>query len=289
MKSLAILALLGLVLSLPAHAQLNGPQGVLFDSKGNLWVANGQGNNVLELDPSTGAILNTISNGVNGSTRLCIDSLGHLWVDDTGNNTITVYDKLEAPGAHLIKSITNPGFSRSLGMVVDAYGDLYVSNTGTGTNDILAFNIAGGLVETLTKDAKGFPFDAPGVMVIQGQRIYVGFGPNYGTNFVISYNVGEFLTGDVKEITYYNDNVNTGPTGIAFDQKGNIYIAEFTSNSWVEYRPSGELPPLLVVDDGQGAPSGIAVDRQGYIYVSNANYNNITVYNQSGQLINTLN
>jgi hypothetical protein len=27
------------------------------------------------------------------------------------------------------------------------------------------------------------------------------------------YNLGEFLTDDPKEITVYNDNVNTGPTG----------------------------------------------------------------------------
>ena len=43
--------------------------------------------------------------------------------------------------------------------------------------------------------------------------------------------MGEFLTGDPQEITVYNDNVNTGPTGAAFDSKGNVYISEYYSGT----------------------------------------------------------
>jgi sugar lactone lactonase YvrE len=105
---------------------------------------------------------------------------------------------------------------------------------------------------------------------------------------VISYNVGEFLTDDPAEITVYNDNVNTGPTGIAFDSQSNFYISEPYSGTAVKYGPKGGSP-LLVISQGTGGCEGIAVDRHGNIYVSNSTLNNITVYNPLGTLINTLN
>ena len=62
-------------------------------------------------------------------------------------------------------------------------------------------------METLTEDESGFPFLAPGALVIHGQDIYGGFGPcseearskSSCDNAVIGYNVGEFLTGNPKE------------------------------------------------------------------------------------------
>jgi hypothetical protein len=42
-------------------------------------------------------------------------------------------------------------------------------------------------------------FASAGAMAIHGKDIYVGFGPQPGENAVISYNVGEFLTGDRRK------------------------------------------------------------------------------------------
>jgi hypothetical protein len=92
---------------------------------------------------------------------------------------------------------------------IDAYGDVYIS--GNTSDNVVAPNIGGGLVETLTKDTSGFPFTSAGAMAIHGKDIYVGFGPQPGKNAVISFNVGEFLTGDPQEMTVYNDNVKRAP------------------------------------------------------------------------------
>jgi hypothetical protein len=100
------------------------------------------------------------------------------------------------------------------------------------------------LVENLTQDNSGFPFTAPGVLVINGQNRYAGFGSGDSSNAVVSYNVGEFLTGNPQEIVRYTDGVNTGPTGGSFDSAGNVYIAEYYSGTWVKYAPNNGTVPV---------------------------------------------
>jgi len=298
MKTLiATLAGLVLLFSLPASAQFNNPNGILFDSKGHLWLANYGDNNVLELSISncTATILNTITNGVNSPTRLAFDNSGNLWVANGGNNTITVYDDLGSQGGRLKQTITHSAISHPLGLAVDVYGDFYVADNQN--NSVVAFNIGDGLVETLTKDKSGFPFLAPGVLVIQGRDIYAGFGPcsvearSKGScdNAVIGYNVGEFLTSNPREITKYSHVNQTGPTGVAFDKNGYVYVSYYTTPSWVKYKASGKF--VKEVQNGVNGPEGIQVDSSGNVYVSNSNAssNNITEYSSSGTLICTIN
>ncbi|MGA7559448.1 MAG: NHL repeat-containing protein [Terriglobales bacterium] len=289
MKTLiAILAGLVLLFSLPASAQFNNPNGILFDSKGNLWLANSGDNNVLELSISgcTATTLNTITNGISSPTRLAFDSSGNLWVTNLGNNTITVYDDLGAPGGNLIQTISNSAISRPLGIAVDAYGDFYVADNSS--NSVVAFNIDDQLVETLTEDKSGFPFLAPGVLVIHGQDIYGGFGPcsvearskSSCDNAVIGYNVGEFLTGNpIEKTVQYGAPNQTGPTGVAFDKTGNVYVSYYTTPSWVKYTASGQ--EVLEIQNGVNGPEGIQVDSKGNVYVSNSDSNNITKYKSS--------
>jgi len=272
-------ATLTLCLSLTANAQLSSPGGLAFDGSGNLWVTNGGAKQVLELDPTNGAILNTITKGISGPTRLFFLG-GELYVVNSTANNMTIYDNLTTSGANLVGTIDFPStVSRSLGAAVDASGNVYAS--GNATNNIVVFN-TNGIIETLTQDTSGFPFTAPGALVIQGQDIYAGFGSGDSEDAVISYNLEDFLSGDPQEITVYNDNVNTGPTGIAFDSENNVYISEFYSGTAVKYNLGQGTKPVLVINQGTGWCEGIAVDSSGNIYVSNAQLNNITVYGPSG-------
>ncbi len=298
MKSRFVVMLVALAscLSVCAYAQFNNPNGILLDSEGHLWLANSGDNNVLELSITscTATILNTITTGISSPTRLAFDSSGNLWVTNLGNNTITVYDDLSAQGGNLIQTITNSAINRPLGLAVDAYGDFYVADNSN--NSVVAFNIGDGLVETLTEDKSEFPFLAPGVLVIHGQDIYGGFGPcsvearsqSSCDNAVISYNVGEFLTGNPKEITVYTHAAQTGPTGVAFDKTGNVYVSYYTTPSWVKYSASGVFQ--REVQTGVNGPEGIQVDSKGNVYVSNSDSNNITEYKStSGKLTCTIN
>lgn len=64
-----------------AYAQLDQPEGLAFDSSGGLWVANYGNNTVLKLDPSSGALLHTVSgNALSGPTRIAFDASDNLYV-----------------------------------------------------------------------------------------------------------------------------------------------------------------------------------------------------------------
>lgn len=233
-------------------------------------MATGTANQVLEIDPSNGNVLNTITEGVNNPTRLCFATDSILYVANSSGNNITAYN---IQTLKLVRTVSDPSINFPLGVAVDAYGDVYVANNSL--NNVVALNISNGLVETLTQDKSGFRFGAPGVMAIYGHNIYIGFGPGFGTNAVISYNVGEFLVGDTYEFNIYTDKINTGPTGIAFDAKKNVYVSGYYSNTWVKYAPGGGST-LLVVSQGVAHPVGIAVDSNGNVFVSNPSIDTIT-------------
>ncbi len=281
---ISILSAMGLCLSLAANAQLNNPNGLAFDSADHLWVANSGASQVLELNPSTGVVLNTITTGINQPARLAFDPYGTLWVANLGNNTITAYDNLTTAGGTLTETISNSAIQRPLALAVDAYGDVFVGNNSA--NQVLALNDDESLIETQTKDRSGFAFTAPGAMIIHDKDIYVGFGPGSGENAVIKYNAGEFLTGDLKERAVYTSESNTGPTGIALDAAGNGYVSDFYRSSWVKFNSTGGFD--FAVTTGVAQPEGIAVDSTGNVYISNSSADNITVYNSSGALIRTL-
>jgi len=259
---------------------LNSPNGIAFDSHGNLFVANAGSNQVLEYNSSLQQIA-VISSGLSKPTRLAFDHYGHLYVANGGNNSITVYDNQLN---QILQRTISAGLATPLGIAVDAYEDVYVSNNAT--NDVKVFNIEGELIETLTHDNSGRSFSAPGVMAIYGLNLYVGTGPSAGQNAVTSYNVGEFLTNNPREVVTFTDQVNTGPTGIAFDKDGNVYVSDFYSNTATKYDPKGKL--VLVISDQIAQCEGIAVDKSGNIYVANSTLNTVTEYNAGGTLVNTI-
>jgi sugar lactone lactonase YvrE len=260
---------------------LNLPNGLAFDRHGNFYVANAGSNQVLVYNPQLVQQTSlTISAGIAGPNRLAFDTLGDLYVSNGGNNSITAYDtNLRQINRKTITQQVN----RPLGVVVDAYGDVFVANNGN--DNITEYDVDGVLIGKLRQDVDGRQFLAPGALAIEGMNLFVATGPTVGSNFVTSYNVGEFLTLHPRQFTTFSNNIS-GPTGIAFDDEGNVYVADFYSGVATKYSPSGTL--LLTIRNGTVHSEGIAVDRQDNIYVSNEFANTITIYDPSGHLIKTL-
>jgi len=258
---------------------LNQPNGLIFDGEGNLYVANAGSNQILIYDSQL-VQKTSISAGLDFPVRLAFDSFGDLYVANFKNDSITVYD----PNLHQIVAKTIAQHLHSpLGVAVDAYGDVFAANNGSNT--ISVFNVDGIYVWGLHQDFDGRLFSAPGALAIGGTDLFVGTGPTAGSNFVTAYNVGEFLTLRPRQKTTFSSQMS-GPTGIAFDRRGNVYVSDFYSSMATKYNSAGQV--LLTISNGIEHPEGVAVDARGNIYVSSPFANTVTVYDSSGNLIHTI-
>ena len=118
------------------QAQLNGPQGIAFDSNGNLYIADSINNRVRAVNTAgvistfagTGSTStgggNTFNDGglaINGLLRLpsgvCVDSKGNVYIADTGDNIIR-----EVTTDGIIHTVAGDGFGGSFGLTI---GDTY--------------------------------------------------------------------------------------------------------------------------------------------------------------------
>ena len=89
-----------LLLSLTSFAAtkpLNIPQGLAVDAKGNLYVANNGGNQILIYGPAYAQMTaKTISKGVSSPSAVVVDALANIWVANlsggpSGTGTVTEY------------------------------------------------------------------------------------------------------------------------------------------------------------------------------------------------------
>ena len=78
-----------------------------------------------------------------------------------------------------------------------------------------------------------------------------------------------------------------GPTNLALDRQGNIYVADTLNYRVQVLDPAGKfLRKFGMQGDRPGEfirPKGIAVDSEGHIYVADAEFNNFQVFSPEGQ------
>ena len=70
------------------------------------------------------------------------------------------------------------------------------------------------------------------------------------------------------------------PTGLAFDAAGNLYVANF-GNTVERFAPNG-APLGFFANTGLNNPEGLAFDSLGKLYVANSGSNTIEVYSPDG-------
>jgi hypothetical protein len=119
---------------------LNGPQGMAFDTSGNLYVANDGNMTVVIYNPplnnsSTPSV--SISNGVSNPTGVAFDSGGNLYVESSNGNSLQIYHPPFSAASSPTVSITN-GINYPDGLAFDSAGNLYVVNFGN--NNVSIYN-----------------------------------------------------------------------------------------------------------------------------------------------------
>lgn len=244
-------------------AQLQFPSGIAIDLAGDVYVADTAANVVRVISPA-GMISTYAGQGTAGYTGdggaaaqaqlnapmgLALDAAGGLYIADSGNNAIRKVSKSGAistvagngsqgysgdGGAATAAALTQPE-----GVAIDPSGLLYIADTFNNRVRAVALS---GLIQTVAgtgissfSGENGAPaaaalFLPTDVATDSGGNLYIA---DFGNSRIRKVAQGKIQTviGGNGTLTIFNEALATtillnGPTGIAVDGSGDIYIAE---------------------------------------------------------------
>jgi len=256
------------------------PVGLAFDAYGDLWVADMGNNRILEYPAplSSGEAASIVLGQPNFGSSVCVlsdtgdcspvglafDSHGNLWVADYGYNRILEYSYPFSTGQAASLVLGQAAFT------TDAWG---ASTVGENGPSALAFDAHGDLwvVDNSNRVVEYMaPFStSEAASMVLGQVNFTGSG--FSTSAT-----GEYL-----------------PEGLAFDQQGNLWVADFGNNRVIGYEApfiNGEAASMILGQYGftsrgfatskvgENGPSGIAFDSHGDLWVADYVNNRVLEY-----------
>jgi DNA-binding beta-propeller fold protein YncE len=214
---------------------------------------------------------------------IAADRRGRIYTADTELKTVWVID----PAAHTVER--REGNSRAplalpAGVAVDGEDRLFVSDAEM--HSILCFTPAGQLVSHFGTPVLG----RPGGIAIDRQRgkLYVADAKEARVAVfnLRTLELGGFIGGPSAKGKQDNGTF-FGPTNVAVDRTGNIYVADTlnyrvqifdTAGKFVRaFGAQGDRPGEFI------RPKGIAVDSEGHIYVADAEFNNFQILSAEGR------
>ncbi|HTM49950.1 MAG TPA: hypothetical protein VL285_14760 [Bryobacteraceae bacterium] len=242
-----------------ANALLNAPTGGRFDSSGNLYFADGRGGRIRMISAAERNITTIAGDGSQGFSgdggpasaavlnrpgRVAVDALGNVYIADYMNNRVR---RIDASGA--IRTIAGSGGLRYYGDGGPGRGALLNNPQALAlgpdgavyvadTDNHRIRKLSGGILSTVAGD---------GVARFSGDG-----GPAQSASF-------------------------NGPSGLAFDAAGNLYVADSGNNRLRKIAPDG----LISTAAGDGTPTvlkgpaGVAVDAAGAVYIADADNNRV--------------
>jgi uncharacterized protein (TIGR03437 family) len=288
------------------NSSLGGPQGITVDSKGNLYVSVPLDNRVLVFS-TTNAATGSVANNVFGQSDFAtttpntnafpqasastlsapsdvkVDANGNVFIADTGNNRV----------------IKIPAGSKSANQVW-GQGDL----VSDGPNQIKPSSV-------------NFPYQTA---IDYSQAPFALYVSDTGNNRVLVWRDSvRFQSGDPADLAIGQPNLRTaaanvdtgtaqtptstslsGPTGIAVDPAGTLYVADSKNNRVLRFpRPVAQQGSRITPDAVIGqvsftsttsaavsasslnAPGGVAIGPNGDLFVADAGNNRVLEYQPS--------
>jgi sugar lactone lactonase YvrE len=287
------------------------PKGVAVDPAGNVYIADSADNEVFKVTPA--GVASVAASGLNAPSGVAVDpSTGDLYIADTGNHEVkqlgpggvlSVIAGTGTAGAPTAGPATASKLGGPSGLAVDSAGNLYIADgTGPSGNPFVEKVTPGGTLSILAgSGARATPVAGPatssplrtpsGVAVDASGNLFVA---DAGASLVLKVTSAGALSvfaGKPGQAGTPTANVLgtasrlNGPTGVATDAAGDLYIADTTNNRIEEVTPADRLS-FFAGTGASGAPSygvsatlsplsgpaAVAVSGTGLTYVANATH-----------------
>jgi DNA-binding beta-propeller fold protein YncE len=254
-----------------AATPLNSPAGLALDSKGYLYVANSNANQILVYSPNAvQQPRKTITAGLSSPISLAFDSKGNLYVANIGNNSVTVYDSTgkQKTGSTITKDVYYP-----IRIIIDSLDDVWVDNAA---DSISIYSTSGTEINYTVP-----PAYAPEGIATNGAYYVVGTFNHWN-----QYPAGEYLTkGEAASyVTYHSAGI---VYDAEFDSKGNYWLRQDSGEVDV-VNPNTNIATEVIPPGG--TPSyGMAIDsRRNRIYLTSTAANAIDVFTTAGAYMYTI-
>ncbi|HSA11776.1 MAG TPA: hypothetical protein P5205_15555 [Candidatus Paceibacterota bacterium] len=261
-------------------ARFTLPQSITVDNATNLYVADSMNHTVRKLTPQgTGWVVSTLAGlaGVSGSeddagsaarfkspAGVAVDSQGRIYVADTRNN--------------LIRRIT------SAGSVSTIAGDVWAGTPGStdGKGNAATFSTPSGAAVDSSRNIYVADAASSIIRVVNSQGYVSTLAGNPGINGSVD--------GIGSEALFY------GPSGVAVDSVGNVYVADTTNHTIRYINWDGEVVTMAGIPGNPGSndgpmetarfkyPSGVAVDSNGTVYVADRDNHSIRMVTFWGEV-----
>ncbi|MDI1319983.1 MAG: PEP-CTERM sorting domain-containing protein [bacterium] len=192
------------------------PEGMAFDSAGNLYVALAATNTIWKYTPGgVGSLFGTTL--ITHPTGLAFDSAGNLYASMTNNGTIEKF----GPGGGT-STVFATGFGSVLGLAIDGANNVYGANYAASPGGSIFRVGPGGGAATAIASTLNYPnslaFDGAG-------NLYATIGGTTGIN--------EYAAGTWTPAVFYSP-IAGGPTAIVFDPGSATFFVSMINTGQIE-------------------------------------------------------
>jgi sugar lactone lactonase YvrE len=303
-------------------AELNLPSGVALDASGNLFIADNYNSRIRKV--ATNGIITTVAgNGkygysgdggpatkaeLTGPSGVALDASGNLFIADTDNSVIRkvatngIITTVAGNGKYGYSGDGGPATKAELtgpfGVTLDASGNLFIADSGNfrirevGTNGIIT-TVAGNGFRGCSGDAgpatnaklcypQNVAVDAFGNLLIADTGTNVI--REVGTDGIITTVAGNGRGGYSGDGGAATSAELSGPSGVAVDAFGNLFIADTSNERLRKVGTDGII--TTVAGNGKGGyagdkgaatkaemygPSSVTVDASGNLFIADEN------------------